>query len=44
MERLQLTLTELVRVGFVDLGEVRGRLDEVAKLGAASPHLSLIHI
>ena len=38
MERLQLTLTELVRVGFVDLGDVRGRLDEVARLGAASPH------
>ena len=38
MERLYLTLTELVRVGFVDLTEVRGRLDEVAHLGASSPH------
>ncbi|WP_104130743.1 bifunctional [glutamine synthetase] adenylyltransferase/[glutamine synthetase]-adenylyl-L-tyrosine phosphorylase [Cryobacterium sp. N21] len=38
MERLQLTLTELVRAGFVDLAEVRARLDEVAQLGAVSPH------
>ncbi|TFD21438.1 bifunctional [glutamine synthetase] adenylyltransferase/[glutamine synthetase]-adenylyl-L-tyrosine phosphorylase [Cryobacterium sp. TMS1-13-1] len=38
MERLYLTLTELVRVGFVDLTEVRSRLDEVAHLGASSPH------
>lgn len=38
MERLHLTLTELVRVGFVDLAEVRGRLDEVAQRGADSPH------
>ncbi|TFD57740.1 bifunctional [glutamine synthetase] adenylyltransferase/[glutamine synthetase]-adenylyl-L-tyrosine phosphorylase [Cryobacterium suzukii] len=38
MERLHLTLTELVRVGFVDLAEVRGRLDEIAQLGAGSPH------
>ncbi|TFD03755.1 bifunctional [glutamine synthetase] adenylyltransferase/[glutamine synthetase]-adenylyl-L-tyrosine phosphorylase [Cryobacterium sp. TMT1-66-1] len=38
MERLQLTLTELVRAGFVDLAEVRARLDEVAELGAVSPH------
>ena len=37
MEQMQLTRTELVRVGFVDLGEVRARLDEVALLGAASP-------
>ncbi|GEP25673.1 bifunctional [glutamine synthetase] adenylyltransferase/[glutamine synthetase]-adenylyl-L-tyrosine phosphorylase [Cryobacterium levicorallinum] len=38
MERSYLTLTELVRVGFVDLTEVRGRLDEVERLGASSPH------
>jgi len=38
MERMQLTLTELVRVGFVDLAEVRARLQEVAELGASSPH------
>ena len=38
MERSQLTLTELVRVGFVDLAEVRDRLDEVAQLGATGPH------
>ncbi|MDJ0336772.1 bifunctional [glutamine synthetase] adenylyltransferase/[glutamine synthetase]-adenylyl-L-tyrosine phosphorylase [Cryobacterium sp. PH31-O1] len=38
MERLKLTLTELVRVGFVDLAEVRARLEEVAQLGADSPH------
>ncbi|WP_104082727.1 bifunctional [glutamine synthetase] adenylyltransferase/[glutamine synthetase]-adenylyl-L-tyrosine phosphorylase [Cryobacterium sp. Y11] len=38
MERTQLTLTELVRVGFVDLAEVRGRLDEVAELGKNSQH------
>jgi glutamate-ammonia-ligase adenylyltransferase len=37
MERLHLTLTELVRAGFVDLAEVRVRLDEVAQLGAAGP-------
>lgn len=37
MERLHLTLTELVRAGFVDLAEVRVRLDEVAELGAAAP-------
>ncbi|WP_104200647.1 bifunctional [glutamine synthetase] adenylyltransferase/[glutamine synthetase]-adenylyl-L-tyrosine phosphorylase [Cryobacterium sp. Y29] len=38
MERLNLTLTELVRVGFVDLADVRVRLDEIAQLGAGSPH------
>ena len=38
MERIQLSLTELVRVGFVDLAEVRVRLDEVARLGAESSH------
>ncbi|MDJ0377651.1 bifunctional [glutamine synthetase] adenylyltransferase/[glutamine synthetase]-adenylyl-L-tyrosine phosphorylase [Cryobacterium sp. PH31-L1] len=38
MERLQLTLTELVRAGFVDLADVRARLDEVAQLGAVSPN------
>ncbi len=34
MEPLHLTLTELVRVGFVNLADVPGRLDEVAQLGA----------
>ncbi|MBG6215337.1 glutamate-ammonia-ligase adenylyltransferase [Cryobacterium sp. CAN_C2] len=32
-----MTQTELVRVGFVDLAEVRVRLDEVALLGTGSP-------
>ncbi|WP_104178166.1 bifunctional [glutamine synthetase] adenylyltransferase/[glutamine synthetase]-adenylyl-L-tyrosine phosphorylase [Cryobacterium sp. Y50] len=40
MERLHLSLTELVRVGFVDLTEVRGRLDEVVHLGASSAYSS----
>ncbi|MCU1444097.1 MAG: bifunctional glutamine-synthetase adenylyltransferase/deadenyltransferase [Cryobacterium sp.] len=34
MPRAQLTLTELARVGFTDLGVVRERLDEVTSLGA----------
>ena len=33
-----MTLTELVRAGFVDLAEVALRLDEVARLGAGRPH------
>jgi glutamate-ammonia-ligase adenylyltransferase len=33
----QLTLTELARVGFVELGQVRGRLDEVLALGGPEP-------
>ena len=37
MARQQFTLTELARVGFVDLGEVRGRLDEVSELGGPEP-------
>jgi glutamate-ammonia-ligase adenylyltransferase len=37
MAREQLTLTELARVGFVDLGEVRIRLAEVGELGGPEP-------
>ena len=33
MAREQLTLTDLARVGFADLGEARARLDEVSELG-----------
>ena len=44
MARQQLTLTELARVGFVDLGEVRPRLGEVHALGGpeAAELLSLL--
>ena len=37
MAHKQLTLTELARVGFADLGEVRGRLDDVRALGGPGP-------
>jgi len=37
MERLRLTLTELVRIGFVDLADIPWRLDEVAELGSVLP-------
>ncbi len=36
MTRAHLTLTELVRAGFVDLADVPQRLDDVARLGAGS--------
>lgn len=41
MSREQLTLTELARVGFADLGEIRGRLDEVRELGGPEPAVLL---
>ncbi|MEO6200510.1 MAG: bifunctional [glutamine synthetase] adenylyltransferase/[glutamine synthetase]-adenylyl-L-tyrosine phosphorylase [Cryobacterium sp.] len=37
MSRQQLTLTELARVGFIELGEVRRRLGEVHDLGGPDP-------
>ena len=37
MAREQLTLTDLARVGFADLGEARARLDEVSELGGPDP-------
>jgi glutamate-ammonia-ligase adenylyltransferase len=37
MAREQLTLTDLARVGFADLGEARARLDEVGELGGPDP-------
>ncbi|MCU1446397.1 bifunctional [glutamine synthetase] adenylyltransferase/[glutamine synthetase]-adenylyl-L-tyrosine phosphorylase [Cryobacterium sp.] len=37
MAREQLTLTDLARVGFADLGEARARLDEVGELGGSDP-------
>ena len=41
MKREPLTLTDLARVGFVELGEVRGRLEEVADLGGPEPSVLL---
>ncbi|WP_120337017.1 bifunctional [glutamine synthetase] adenylyltransferase/[glutamine synthetase]-adenylyl-L-tyrosine phosphorylase [Cryobacterium soli] len=37
MAREQLTLTDLARVGFADLGEARARLDEVSERGGPDP-------
>ena len=41
MAREQLTLTDLARVGFVELGEVRFRLEEVGDLGGPEPAVLL---
>ncbi|TFD33265.1 bifunctional [glutamine synthetase] adenylyltransferase/[glutamine synthetase]-adenylyl-L-tyrosine phosphorylase [Cryobacterium cryoconiti] len=41
MAREQLTLTELARVGFVELREVRIRLEEVVDLGGPEPGILL---
>jgi glutamate-ammonia-ligase adenylyltransferase len=37
MAREPLTLTDLARMGFADLGEARSRLDEVGELGGPAP-------
>lgn len=41
MAREQLTLTDLARVGFVELGQVRFRLEEVGDLGGPEPAVLL---